>query len=148
MSRVGRDIDAVCSKCKMLLNHVVVSEVNGYVSKVQCRTCGSLHKFRGGEKKPAPPKKERTTRLVKAASSAAGYSRPKETHRLWQMKKDTMPSDADITDYRMDGEYGPSDIIRHSTFGVGFVERIVNKTRVEILFQAGLKLMAMNSSAS
>jgi hypothetical protein len=145
VSRVGKDIEANCTKCKMLLNHVVVSELNGVVSKVQCRTCVSLHKYRNNSEKPASVKKEKTARLVKVKSSAKGNAAVAELQRLWQMKKDALPHEADILDYRPDLEYEESDIVEHAKFGLGFVERIISSTRLEILFKDGLKLMAMNT---
>lgn len=125
MSQIGKDIDAVCTKCKMLLNHVVVSEINGSISKVQCRTCGSVHTYRNGEKKVAKPKGGPTTRTVTAKSS--------EAQIRWQKKKFAMPATADIVDYRIGGDYGTSAIVRNAMFGLGFVERVLSKTRVEIL---------------
>ncbi len=139
MSQVGKDIDALCSKCKMLLTHVVVSEVDGVVSKVQCRTCGSLHKYREGGRSPG---RTRTPRPAKSGSGAR--TAPQELQRLWQMKKEALPGDADVFDYRPDSEYEEGDVVRHTRFGLGFVERVVSRNRIEILFQNGLKLMAMN----
>ncbi len=147
MSQIGKDIDAFCTKCKMLLNHVVVSELRGSVSKVQCRTCGSVHKYRGGDKKVTTEKRERTTRTTKAKSSRENQASA-EIQARWQKKKDTVPADPVIIDYRIGGDYRASDIVRHATFGLGFVERVLNKTRVEILFQTGLKEMVMNTGVS
>lgn len=114
-----------------------MSEINGLVSKVQCRTCGSVHKYRNGEKKASKPKGEPTARTVTAKSS--------EIQILWQKKKSAMLATADIVDYRVGGDYGTSVIVRHATFGLGFVERVLSKTRVEILFESGLKVMVMNT---
>lgn len=128
----------------MLLNHVVVSEIDGVVSKVQCRTCGSLHKYReaGGGKSAGKTTKEKTTRLVKA--KAGNGVATTEAQRLWQLKKDALTDEIDVFDYRPDSEYEAEDVIRHAKFGIGFVERVISHTRVEILFKDGLKLMAMN----
>lgn len=142
MSRVGKDIDALCSKCKMLLTHVVVSEVDGVVSKVQCRTCGSLHKYRESGWSPVQTRKTRVVRPAKAGSG--GKTAPQDLQRLWQMKKEAIPGDADIFDYRPDSDYEEGDVVRHARFGLGFVERVVSRNRIEILFKNGLKLMAMN----
>lgn len=147
MSQISKDIDAFCTKCKMLLNHVVVSELNGSVSKVQCRTCGSVHKYRSGDKKAATAKREPTTRTARAKSSMDSKASA-EIQARWQKKKDAMPADPDIIDYRIGGDYRASDVVRHPTFGLGFVERVLSKDRVEILFQTGFKLMVMNTGVS
>jgi len=145
VSRIGKEIDADCTKCKMLLNHIIVSEICGMVSKVQCKTCGSVHKYRNGAKKAAPGKREPAARTAKSKSSVNRQTKESEFQVRWQKKKDAMPADPDIIDYSPQSGYGPSDIIRHATFGLGFVERVLSKTRVEILFQTGLKLMLMNT---
>jgi hypothetical protein len=52
--RLGDDIDDFCVRCKRVMNHNVVSVVNGAPAKVRCRTCHSDHDFRNGQ--PPPPK--------------------------------------------------------------------------------------------
>ena len=148
MSRIGKDIDAVCTKCKMLLNHIIVSELDGSVNKVQCRTCGSLHKYRDGSTKAVKVKKEQPARLIKAKSPTRAEVALLESRRLWQMRKEAMPADATIIDYHPDGDYKARKIVQHAKFGLGFVEHVISKTRIEILFQDGLKLMVMNTPLS
>ena len=43
----GRDIDSYCTKCKLILEHIVVAMTGGVVVKVKCKTCGSTHRFKG-----------------------------------------------------------------------------------------------------
>jgi hypothetical protein len=145
VSRVGKEIDADCTKCKMLLHHIIVSEICGLVSKVQCKTCGSVHKYRNGPKKAAPGKRELKTGTARAKSSINRQTKDSEFQARWQKKKDAMPADPDIVDYRPGSDYRTSDMVQHATFGLGFVQRVLSKTRVEILFQTGLKLMVMNT---
>src|SRR3954462_6321645 len=52
--RLGDDIDDFCVRCKRVMNHNVVSVVNGGPAKVRCRTCHSDHDFRNEQ--PPPPK--------------------------------------------------------------------------------------------
>ena len=52
--RLGDDIDDFCVRCKRVMNHSVVSVVNGEPAKVRCRTCHSDHDFR--HEQPPPPK--------------------------------------------------------------------------------------------
>jgi len=126
----------------MVLNHVVVSELNGVVSKVQCRTCGTLHKYREAGRRSVPAKKTRSARVIKVGSSAQAV--PQDLQRLWQMKREAVLDEADVFDYRPDSDYEEGDVVQHAKFGLGFVERVVSKNRIEILFKSGLKLMAMN----
>ena len=52
--RLGDDIDDFCVRCKRVMNHNVVSVVDGKPAKVRCRTCYSDHDFRNEQ--PPPPK--------------------------------------------------------------------------------------------
>jgi hypothetical protein len=52
--RLGDDIDDFCVRCKRVMNHNVVSVLDGKPAKVRCRTCHSDHDFRNEQ--PPPPK--------------------------------------------------------------------------------------------
>src|SRR5215467_565969 len=52
--RLGDDIDDYCVRCKRVMNHSIVSVINGEPAKVRCRTCHSDHDFR--HEQPPPPK--------------------------------------------------------------------------------------------
>jgi len=52
--RLGDDIDDYCVRCKRVMNHSIVSVMNGEPAKVRCRTCHSDHDFR--HEQPPPPK--------------------------------------------------------------------------------------------
>ncbi len=146
MSRVGKDIDSLCTKCKMVLNHVVVSEIGNVASKVQCRTCGTIHNYRDASGRTVRTPRERSSaRLVRVKAPAGARTSPREEERLWQMRKAAMPEDVEIFDYQPGDNYLVGDVVQHAQFGLGFVERRVDRTRVEILFQSGLKLMVMNT---
>ncbi len=54
--RLGDIIDDYCTRCKGVMNHSVVSLVNGKPARTECRTCYSAHKYRkaqGAKKRPA-----------------------------------------------------------------------------------------------
>ena len=52
--RLGDVIDDFCVKCKRIMNHAVVSMLNGEPAKVRCRTCHNDHDYRHEQ---APPPK-------------------------------------------------------------------------------------------
>jgi len=52
--RLGDIIDDYCVKCKRIMNHSVVSILNGKPAKVRCRTCHNDHDYR--HEQPPPPK--------------------------------------------------------------------------------------------
>lgn len=51
--RLGDVIDDFCVRCKRIMNHSLVSLVNGEPAKVRCRTCHNDHDYRH-EQAPAP----------------------------------------------------------------------------------------------
>lgn len=144
MSRVGENIDAHCLKCKLVLAHVVLYEVNGAVSKVKCKTCGAEHKYRG-VKPPAPkgaakekPVKERWTR------TQTGKTSVDPAPIRWETQHRNLNPDTAVKPYRIQDLYQVGDVIQHSAFGLGFVEKIATYNRMDVLFQAGVKFLAMN----
>ena len=52
--RLGDDIDDFCVRCKRIMNHAIVSVMNGEAAKVRCRTCHNDHDYRHEQ---APPPK-------------------------------------------------------------------------------------------
>jgi hypothetical protein len=52
--KLGDTVDDYCSRCRLLMDHYVVSLVASEVRKVRCQTCGNEHNYhrgRGGKKK-------------------------------------------------------------------------------------------------
>jgi hypothetical protein len=47
--RLGDDIDDYCPRCRLIMNHGVVSMVGEDVKKARCHTCMSEHVFRRGQ---------------------------------------------------------------------------------------------------
>ena len=49
MSMVGKNVDALCTRCGLTLAHIVLYEVGGVIARVKCKTCGAEHKYRGAK---------------------------------------------------------------------------------------------------
>ena len=142
MSSVGENIDDHCSKCDLLLAHIVLYKVDGKVSRVKCKTCGAEHKYRGAKTQGKPGDAVAKISLKKAiaqrnASTGADVIR-------WKGKHDSMDPELPIKEYRPQDTFHTHDVIRHPVFGIGFVEKIVSETRMDVLFENEVKLMAMN----
>ena len=54
-NRVGGDVDAFCTRCKMELGHTVLAMVGTRPVRVRCNTCQGEHAYRG------PPEKKKGT---------------------------------------------------------------------------------------
>ena len=64
--RLGDDIDDFCVRCKRVMNHNVVSVLNGAPAKVRCRTCYSDHDFRNEQAPPSNKELARQKELFNA----------------------------------------------------------------------------------
>lgn len=138
---VGRYIDSYCSRCRLTLAHVALYEVNGVVSGVKCRTCGSEHRHHG----PVSAKQKDIPVARRMGGSPAHFSKPvrPEINRHWEAKNAAVVPDAAVWDYGITERYEKGDVIAHPHFGRGFVES-TTMDKMEVLFREGRKLLAMN----
>jgi hypothetical protein len=145
MSLVGEYIDAYCPKCELTLAHVVLFELKGVVSRVKCRTCGTEHKFRGRK-----PEVKRTGSVFKNRSQGASKRSiaQKGGHSVdiarWQENRNRLGTGTEMKTYRISESYAKGDVIDHDTFGIGFVEKVISETRMDVLFSDGLRRMTMH----
>jgi hypothetical protein len=123
----GDPIEARCTKCRKITNHIIVAMTEKGPVKVQCNTCSGQHKYRS----PAAPKKPTVRRTVD----------PKDSERKeWVTLRPDMNL-AKATDYSMTATYKVKALINHPIFGVGLVQRVVGSQKVEVLFEDGRKTM-------
>jgi hypothetical protein len=124
-AKVGGEVDAFCTKCKMTLAHTILAIAESRIARVQCNTCGGQHTYRTGGVTRAPasprvpmPRKEILSfqqRLEGRDLSAARKYSPKETF-AWD------------------------DLVDHPTFGLGIVQA-VRLDKVDIGFKASEKTL-------
>jgi hypothetical protein len=150
--RAGGEVDAWCTKCKLVLNHRVIAMVASTPVRVECSTCGSHHNFRArapGDKGPAADKPAR------ASASSSGSSGPKST-RMTVSKAAQLAADrekswekaifgkavSDFKPYRVDQLFSEGDLIRHKKFGDGVVTRVLDPKKVEIMFKDESRTLA------
>jgi len=146
VSLVGKNIDAQCTKCKLLLSHVVMYEIDGAISGVKCKTCGSEHKYRGekarGKSRAVAP---RSVQEKRGKTASASRKETNQSPIRWELKYSEMNAELPAKAYRIQDTYRVNDVIRHPVFGLGFVERVISGTRMDVLFKDAVKLMAMNT---
>jgi len=121
-------------------------EVDGAVSRVKCKTCGSEHKYRGektrGKSNSVAP---RSGQEKRGRTASASRKEVNESPIRWELKCSEMNAELPAKDYRIQDIYTLKDVIRHPVFGLGFVERVISETRMDVLFKDAVKLMAMNT---
>jgi len=146
--KAGGEVDSWCTKCKLVLNHRVIAMVSGSPVRVECSTCNSHHNLRArapGDKAPAAagkarasstagPRSARTT-MTKAAQAAVAREQTWEKAVSGKLAND-------FTGYRVDLLFNEGDLIRHKKFGDGFVVRIIDQRKVEIMFKDESRTLA------
>lgn len=65
----GGRIETRCSRCDDVTGHVIVAMVDGEVVKVECRACGSVHKYRPASKPAKAKTQAPAVRHVRAGAS-------------------------------------------------------------------------------
>ncbi len=148
---VAGEVDSYCTKCKMDLNHRVVSMKATKPHQVMCLTCNTQHLYR----KPASAAAASAARAPRAPRAAAG-ARPSRAPSAAKAKLEKERVDrevtwqkaiagravSDFTAYRMSGVFEDGQLLKHKKFGDGVVLRIVDATKVEVLFQDQARTLA------
>ncbi|MCP4498965.1 MAG: hypothetical protein GY822_03235 [Deltaproteobacteria bacterium] len=134
----GDNCDSWCSKCKLILAHVIVAMVEDKPKKVQCNTCKANHVFRQYEPGKAPKKAaaKKATGVKKTTLKASDYEKMIEGRDFTNARR-----------YSMKGNYIVSEIINHSKFGMGIVVLHKDTTKIEVLFPDGSKVLVHNRAA-
>ena len=118
----GDPIEARCTKCREITNHIVVAMDGDTPVKVECNTCKGQHKYRKPvvKRQPASPK-------------TVG-------HKEWAaLRPDMDPAKA--KEYSMDAKFSAKDLVNHPKYGLGLVLRIAGDRKMEVLFEGGKRLM-------
>ena len=114
---VGGDIQAYCGKCKSVLKHVIVAMKGTRAAKTECQTCNSTHAYR----KNPPDTKAKKKSQYEDAMEGRDVTKP-------------IP-------YRFNRKFSEQDVIKHKTFGIGLVTRVVTEKKMEVLFEESSKLL-------
>ena len=128
----GGDIDAYCTKCKLTLEHFVLAVVAGEVVKVKCKTCGSIHKFKGAPAaRPKAPGKAGT-----------GHKPFVSTQAQWETAIDA--ANGPELQYDMESSFRDGDLIAHNFFGKGIVLKTYFR-KCSVLFRDKERLLATSN---
>ena len=116
----GKEIDSMCTKCKLELGHLIVAMVGDKIAKVKCNTCGSVHNYREVkkvQKAGSPAKKIPTPKIQK------DMGKPPEV--LWE-ERISKAKGTEIP-YGMGKAFKVGDVIGHELFGKGVVLQVSPK---------------------
>lgn len=165
----GSTIEARCTRCNDITGHIVMAVVGGEIVKVECRACGSVHKYYppATAKKAAAradvcrvkageDRKQAVNAAGKSTASGSGLStatkaaaKPKvrkdaqDVEAAWQRSINT--NAAAPKPYSMTGLFDAGDVLEHKVFGLGVVQEIQPPDKIGVLFREGVKLLRTGS---
>ena len=131
MKKAGNDIDAYCGHCKLVLAHVIIANKGGKPVRVECKTCRAVHAFRTS----APEKKLVRRSTSRQTVRSAGYEELIAGRDLARAVK-----------YKPAVAFRKNDVVDHKIFGLGVVHKILSGGKVEVVFQAGAKVLVHAAS--
>ncbi len=130
MLKVGGEVDALCSRCELVLAHTVHAVVGGQPVKVECNTCHAVHRYRAPAGRPAGrvPGTARAARAAKAP--AVGFD------ELLAAK-----DQATAQPYSPARTFAEGAVVDHPLFGRGFVSAVRDGGKIEVTFRSSVKVL-------
>ena len=142
---MGDETVANCPRCKEETIHRVVAMMADKVHLVICTSCGSQHKYRPSlsamRKSVSLPSKRQAKLLQKIASSQT--SKDGKSLEDWRKLKEFI-GEVQPLPYDQCVSYHENQAIEHPTFGLGFVRAVIDASKVEVVFEREVKVLAMN----
>lgn len=137
--RVGGDVDAYCTKCRMILGHTIIAMVGDKIARVRCNTCQGQHAYKAG-----PP----GTKAAAARGPAAeGRTRP-AAGRAPREKAEVRPFEEIFAGRDTEGarpysareRFADDEVLLHPTFGLGLVKS-ARQDKIDVIFKLGEKTL-------
>jgi hypothetical protein len=148
--KVAGEVDSFCTKCRMILNHRIISMKNGKPYQVECLTCHGSHLYR-----PNPPG-ERPAAGEKSGTSSPRPSRIPTATRAEQARLSREQTwekaiagrgMSDFKAYSIAATFNEGDLVRHKKFGDGVITRVVDAHKVEVMFRDETRTLAHGTPA-
>lgn len=161
--RAADEVVSYCTRCKLDLGHRIISMDGDKPHKVECQTCRSHHLYRRPKEMPEDPRvaKQRPTGVSSASSSGekratttrsaggksastravAAAEAENKRERDWE-RRVSGHAVTDFKPYRISSVFDTNDLVRHTKFGDGYVVRVVDKAKVEIMFRDTMRTLA------
>jgi len=135
MPKVGGEVDALCTKCELVLAHTVIAMVGATPVKVECNTCHGVHRYRpppggGRSADPSRPKAARAARAPKAEVTTIAFDELLAARNV-----------AAAAPYSAKRTYAIGDVIDHPIFGRGFVSALRDGGKIEVTFRSDVKIL-------
>lgn len=144
--KVAGEVDSWCTRCRLILNHRIVSMKAGKAHQVECLTCRSTHLWRPNApgEKPASAVGERTRAAGPASGKATRVSAAAARHEQSWEKAISGRGVHDFTPYSVTASFHEGELVRHKKFGDGVVTRVIDAHKVEVLFRDEARTLAQS----
>ena len=131
--QVAQNIVTYCTRCKMELNHVISVMEEDRIVRVFCKTCKKEHAYR-------PAKEPKSNDKARGAARRPATKKERNAAAEWEK---AIEENRDVTPkpYTLDGLFLEGEILDHKTFGLGLVKKLMEPSRMEVLFKDGIKLL-------
>ena len=135
--KAGDEVDSKCTKCKMVLAHVIVAMVGDAIARVKCNTCGGEHAYR-----PPPSASEATAKKRRAERKSSNIERigtraSASDYEVLMKGKDAGTAQP----YKPTMVLNRDDVITHPKFGVGLVTEIKEGQKAHVAFPDGGRIL-------
>jgi hypothetical protein len=146
--RVAGEVDSWCTKCRLILNHRIVSMKEGRAYQVECLTCRAQHLWRAhppGERPASSSGRDGTSRPSGALSAGASRTArvtPAARHEQAWEKAIAGRGMHEFRTYDVTQSFQEGDLVRHKKFGDGLVTRVIDAHKVEVLFRDEARTLA------
>jgi hypothetical protein len=133
----GEEVDSKCTKCKMVLAHVIVAMVGDQIARVKCNTCNGEHAYRPPPSaSEATAKRRRAERKAAVADATVGIITAEDYENV--IKGHDLTKAAA---YSMKTALTYSDVVDHPKFGIGVVVELREGDKAQIAFPTGGKVL-------
>lgn len=157
VKKPGDFITTHCRRCSDVTGHTVMLVIDGAIERVECRACGSQHKFREStaKSKRASSPSVRHVRRGQSRESARELGKKSEK-RLTKKARESKSAwqeamvkhrDSVATPYTLHTPLEKNMFIEHQVFGRGEVISLIKPDKAEILFEDGVKLLKCTLSS-
>ena len=140
--KVGGEVDAFCTRCRLTLAHTILAMVGTKIARVRCNTCNGDHAFRS-----APGITDKPSPSARASGGTSGTKAPRASRPTAEEKIiisfEEQLAGKDIANaprYSPKDTYKPEQVIQHPTFGLGLVTA-VRGDKVDITFKSETKTL-------
>jgi hypothetical protein len=146
--RVAGEVDSWCTKCRLILNHRIVSMKSGKAHQVECLTCRSQHRWRPNTPGDKPGASADAARLRGGGGGAHASKPARASHATrhaeqWE-KAIAGRGVSEFKAYNVGGSFSEGDLLRHKKFGDGVVTRVIDAHKVEVLFRDEARTLAQS----